>query len=105
MQEKGREPSIEEIAKKLDIDPRDVMNALRLAQKEISLDAPISEGSEEKEKLVDFITSKAYPSPEEQLQWNAFRDEIREILLRLSHREAKVLSLYFGIAEEELNLN
>lgn len=99
-QEKGREPSVEEIAKKLNLDPRDVMNALRLAQKELSLDAPMSEGSEEKEKLIDFIASKAYPSPEEQLKWNTFRDEIREILQRLSHREAKVLSLYFGIAEE-----
>jgi RNA polymerase primary sigma factor len=100
MQEKGREPSVEEIARKLDLDPHDVMNALRLAQKEISLDAPLSEGSEEREKLIDFIASKAYPSPEEQLKWNTFREEIREILQRLSHREAKVLSLYFGIAEE-----
>jgi len=100
MQEMGREPSIEEIAEKLNLDPRDVMNALILAQKEVSLDAPVSEGSDERERLIDFIASKAYPSPEEQLKWNTFRHEIRDILQRLSHRESKVLSLYFGIAEE-----
>jgi RNA polymerase primary sigma factor len=100
MQEKGREPSVQEIAEKLNLDPRDVMNALILAQREVSLDAPMSEGSEERERLIDFIASKAYPSPEEQLRWNTFRDEIRDILQRLSHRESKVLSLYFGIAEE-----
>lgn len=101
MQEKGREPSVEEIAKKLNLDPHEVMNALRLAQKEISLDAPVSEGDEDKEKLIDFIASKAYPSPEEQLKWDTFREEIAKILKRLSPREAKVLSLYFGLGEEE----
>ncbi len=100
MQEKGREPSIDEIAKKLDLNPKDVTNALRLAQREISLDAPVSEGHEDKEKLIDFIASKAYPSPEEQLKWDTFRSEMQQILNRLSHREAKVLSLYFGISEE-----
>jgi RNA polymerase primary sigma factor len=100
MQEKGREPSVEEIANKLKLDPHDVMNALRLAQREISLDAPLSEGDDEREKLVDFIASKAYPSPEEQLKWDTFCNEIREILAQLSCREARVLSLYYGIGEE-----
>jgi len=100
MQEKGREPSVEEIAKKLNLDPHDVMEALRLAQKEISLDAPMSDDDEDREKLIDFIASKAYPSPEEQLKWDNFREEIGQILKTLSSREAKVLSLYFGIGDE-----
>jgi len=55
MQEKGREPSVEEIAKKLNLDPHDVMEALRLAQKEISLDRieglPFSRGTAEMGQL------------------------------------------------------
>ncbi|MCK4417746.1 MAG: sigma-70 family RNA polymerase sigma factor [Candidatus Latescibacteria bacterium] len=94
-QEFGREPSADEIADELDMTEHEVMDTLKISSRHLSLDAPFSEG--EDNSLLDVLSDGIQPLPDENLMTNALKEDIRRALDTLSKREAKVISLYFGL--------
>jgi RNA polymerase primary sigma factor len=97
VQEIGREPSSEEIAKKMDMPVGKVRKIIKIAQEPISLETPI--GEEEDSHLGDFIEDKVMPSPPETVIHINLREQIEEALKSLTEREAKVLKMRFGLGD------
>ena len=97
VQEIGREPSCEEIAKKMDMSVNKVRKIIKIAQEPISLETPI--GEEEDSHLGDFIEDKVIPSPPETVININLREQIEEALKSLTEREAKVLRMRFGLGD------
>jgi RNA polymerase primary sigma factor len=97
VQEIGREPSCEEIAKKMDMPVSKVRKIIKIAQEPISLETPI--GEEEDSHLGDFIEDKLMPSPPETVIHINLREQIEEALKSLTEREAKVLKMRFGLGD------
>ncbi|HEX9902204.1 MAG TPA: RNA polymerase sigma factor RpoD [Acidobacteriota bacterium] len=97
VQEVGREPSCEEIAKKMDLPVNKVRKIIKIAQEPISLETPI--GEEEDSHLGDFIEDKILPSPPDTVIHINLREQIEEALKTLTEREAKVLKMRFGLGD------
>ncbi len=96
LQEMGEEPTFEEIAKELGLNPEEVKKAYKLVTTEISLDAPIYPDNE-KRTLLDILDQDALPSPEEAYEKNEQTTKLKEMLETLSPMDRKILSLYFGL--------
>jgi len=97
VQEIGREPSCEEIAKKMDMPIYKVRKIIKIAQEPISLETPI--GEEEDSHLGDFIEDKLIPSPQDTVIHINLKEQIEEALKSLTEREAKVLKMRFGLGD------
>ncbi|MCJ7612632.1 MAG: RNA polymerase sigma factor RpoD [Candidatus Aminicenantes bacterium] len=97
VQEVGREPSSEEIARKMDMPVNKVRKIIKIAQEPISLETPI--GEEEDSHLGDFIEDKVMPSPPDTVIHINLREQIEEALKSLTEREAKVLKMRFGLGD------
>jgi len=97
VQEIGREPTSEEIAKKMDMPVSKVRKIIKIAQEPISLETPI--GEEEDSHLGDFIEDKLIPSPPDTVIHINLREQIEEALKSLTEREAKVLKMRFGLGD------
>jgi RNA polymerase primary sigma factor len=97
VQEIGREPTSEEIAKKMDMPVSKVRKIIKIAQEPISLETPI--GEEEDSHLGDFIEDKVLPSPPDTVIHINLREQIEEALKSLTEREAKVLKMRFGLGD------
>jgi RNA polymerase primary sigma factor len=97
VQEIGREPSSEEIAKKMDLPVSKVRKIIKIAQEPISLETPI--GEEEDSHLGDFIEDKLMPSPPDTVIHINLREQIEEALKSLTEREGKVLKMRFGLGD------
>jgi RNA polymerase primary sigma factor len=97
VQDIGREPTPEEIARRLDMPLDKVRKILRIAREPISLETPVGEGEEV--CLGDFIEDKKTVSPSEAVVDNMLADQARRILATLTPREEKVLRMRFGIGE------
>jgi RNA polymerase primary sigma factor len=95
VQELGREPTAEEIAKKMDMPVSKVRKVLKIAQEPISLETPI--GEEEDSHLGDFIEDKSVKSPIENVTHRNLREITEEVLTTLTPREEKVIKLRFGL--------
>lgn len=95
VQELGREPSSEEIAKKMDIPVSKVRKVLKIAQEPISLETPI--GEEEDSHLGDFIEDKSILNPAESVTFSNLREITDEVLATLTPREEKVIKMRFGL--------
>ena len=93
----GQEPSVEELAAELDMPQDKVREILKVAQEPISLESPI--GEEEDSHLGDFIPDYDAPVPEEAATHTLLKEQLNEVLATLTPREAKVLSLRFGIED------
>ena len=93
----GQEPSVEDLAEELDIPQEKVREILKVAQEPISLESPI--GEEEDSHLGDFIPDSDAPIPEEAATHALLKEQLGEVLATLTPREAKVLSLRFGIED------
>src|SRR5271166_249602 len=98
VQELGREPTSEEIAKRMDIPVAKVRKVLKIAQEPISLETPI--GEEEDSHLGDFIEDRAVVSPAEAVINMNLAEQTRKVLKTLTPREEKVLRMRFGIGEK-----
>lgn len=99
-QEFEREPSTEEIAAELDMSLTEVDEALRVAGKHLSLDAPINTRDNNENSLLDLIENMHEPSPDELLLGESLKVELDSILNTLTKREARVIRLYFGLGRE-----
>ncbi len=97
VQEIGREPTSEEISKKMDLPIHKVRKIIKIAQEPISLETPI--GEEEDSHLGDFIEDKVLPSPPETVIHLNLREQIEGALKTLTEREAKVLKMRFGLGD------
>ena len=95
VQELGREPTSEEIAKKMDIPVSKVRKVLKIAQEPISLETPI--GEEEDSHLSDFIEDKSIMNPSDQVVASNLREITDEVLATLTPREEKVIKMRFGL--------
>ncbi len=97
VQELGREPSDEEIAKKMGIEASRVEEIRRISQLPVSLETPI--GEEEDSQLGDFIEDHDLPSPDEAAAGHLLHEQIEDMLDTLSEREREVLHFRFGLED------
>ncbi|HSG40796.1 MAG TPA: RNA polymerase sigma factor RpoD, partial [Thermoanaerobaculia bacterium] len=97
IQELGREPSSEEVAKRMDIPVYKVRKVMKIAQEPISLETPI--GEEEDSHLGDFIEDKNAVSPIDAVVFANLKDQTRKVLKTLTPREELVLKMRFGVGD------
>jgi RNA polymerase primary sigma factor len=97
VQELGREPTSEEIAKRMDIPVAKVRKVLKIAQEPISLETPI--GEEEDSHLGDFIEDHSMVSPAEAVINVNLKDQTAQVLRTLTPREEKVIKMRFGLED------
>lgn len=95
--ELNREPSEEELAKKMNTSVEKIREIYKISQEPVSLETPI--GEEDDSHLGDFIKDEHNMSPEEYTTNELLKDEIDEILLTLTEREEKVIRLRFGLED------
>ena len=95
LQELGREPTPEEIAKEMDIPVERVREIQKISQEPVSLETPI--GEEEDSHLGDFIQADNVPVPAEEAASTILKEQLVEVLGTLTEREQKVLRLRFGL--------
>jgi len=95
LQELGREPSPEEIAKEMDMSVEKVREIMKIAQEPVSLETPI--GEEEDSHLGDFIPDEDAPAPAEAAAFTMLKEQLIDVLDTLTPREEKVLRLRFGL--------
>ena len=95
LQELGREPLPEEIAKEMDMPVERVREILKISQEPVSLETPI--GEEEDSHLGDFIQDDNVPVPAEAAAQTLLKEQLNEVLDTLTEREQKVLRLRFGM--------
>jgi RNA polymerase primary sigma factor len=95
MQELGREPTAEEIAEEVELDPERVREIFKIAQEVTSLEAPV--GEDQESFLGDFIPDENTLSPVDAASKQLLKDHLDDVLATLSDREARVLKLRFGL--------
>ena len=99
LQELGREPTVKELAQELELSEEEVRGTLALSRSHLSLDSPIKPG--ENGRLLDYLPDKYSPGPEQKTYEHALGDTIEVALASLKEREAKILTLYFGLDDQE----
>ncbi len=99
MQDLGREPLAKEVGQELGIDEDRVLEILKISQKTTSLETPI--GDEEDSFLGDFIPDETQETPYEMTSKQLMQENVHEVLGSLSDREAKVLSMRFGLSGQK----
>ena len=97
LQELGREPTPEEIAKEMNMPVERVREILKISQEPVSLETPI--GEEEDSHLGDFIKDENVPVPDKAAAYTLLREDLDEVLKTLTEREQKVLCLRFGLED------
>ena len=97
LQELGREPTPDELAKELNMTYEKVREIMKIAQEPVSLETPI--GEEEDSHLGDFIPDEDAPAPAEAASYMLLREQLTDVLDTLTSREARVLKLRFGLED------
>ncbi|MBK5253066.1 MAG: RNA polymerase sigma factor RpoD [Peptostreptococcaceae bacterium] len=97
LQEYGREPTAEEIAKEMGITVEKVREIQKISQDPVSLETPI--GEEEDSHLGDFIPDDDVPAPADAAAFSMLKEQLMEVLDTLTEREKKVLTLRFGLQD------
>ena len=95
LQQYGRDPSPEELAREMDMPEEKVREILKIAQEPVSLETPI--GEEEDSHLGDFIPDEDAPAPAEAAAFTLLKEQLLDVLDTLTDREKKVLKLRFGL--------
>ncbi len=101
-QQTGVEPTVEELAAALDMKPQDIDDLLRVYRPQLSLDAPIKEGTETTQ--LDFIEANQLPSSEDIYLHASLINEVHELLDQLEHRESMILRARFGFDDQPKSL-
>ncbi len=97
LQQLGREPTPEEIAKEMEITVEKVMEIQKIAQDPVSLETPI--GEEDDSHLRDFIPDDDSPAPQDSAAYTLLKEQLEEVMNTLTPRESKVLKLRFGLED------
>ncbi len=95
LQQNGREPTPDEIAKEMEIPVEKVIEIQKIAQEPVSLETPI--GEEDDSHLGDFIQDEDSPSPQDAAAYTMLKEQLEDVLKTLTPREDKVLRLRFGL--------
>lgn len=95
VQELGRQPQADELAKELNMPVDKVREIMKVAMEPVSLESPV--GEEEDSHLGDFLADDDIPSPSDSAAQTLLKEELNEVLKTLSDREARVLRLRFGL--------
>ncbi|WP_223067395.1 RNA polymerase sigma factor RpoD [Paenibacillus caui] len=95
LQDLGREPTPEEIAKEMDLTPDKVREIMKVAQEPVSLETPI--GEENDSNLGDFIEDSDAPAPADAAAYELLKEQLEDVLDTLTEREENVLRLRFGL--------
>ena len=98
LQDLGREPLPEEIAAEMGIEVSKVHHIMRISQETVSLETPVGEGDEDS-VLAEFVEDEKTPPPSVQAARRLLRESLKEILIDLSPREQKILSMRFGLGD------
>jgi len=97
MQELGREPTPEEVAKNLGIDPEKALEIIKISQEPASLESPV--GDEEDSRLGDFIHDTTTPTLFDAASRELLKEQVAQVLESLSEREREVLKQRFGLED------
>ena len=99
IQDLGREPTIDELAEKMNMPADKIRDIQRISQDPVSIDKPV--GEEEDSHLVDFIPSDEYVSPDDEVSRELLKEDLIKVLDLLTEREAKVIRLRFGLDDDK----
>lgn len=99
IQDLGREPTIDELAEKMNMPVDKIRDIQRISQDPVSIDKPV--GEEEDSHLVDFIPSEEYVSPDDEVSRDLLKEDLIKVLDLLTEREAKVIRLRFGLDDDK----
>ncbi len=99
LQENGKEPDIDTIAKEVGLSTDKVKNVIKITKEPISLEAPI--GNEDDGRFGDFVEDKSTLSPMDHILKNDLKDQIDEVLDQLNEREKAVIRMRFGLMSDE----
>ena len=97
LQEKGREPTTEELAEAMEMTPEKIEEIQKISQEPVSLETPI--GEEEDSFLGDFIEDRNTLAPPDAASAQLLREQVQEVLNSLTERESRVLKLRFGLED------
>ncbi len=97
VQDLGREPTTEELAEAMNMEPAKIREIQKISQDPISIDKPV--GEEEDSHLVDFISNDELASPDEEVARNLLKEDLIKALNTLTDRERKVIELRFGLKD------
>jgi RNA polymerase primary sigma factor len=97
VQDLGREPTTEELAEVMEMEPAKIREIQKISQDPISIDKPV--GEEEDSHLVDFISNDELAAPEEEVARNLLKEDLIKALGTLTERERKVIELRFGLKD------
>ncbi|HOF03325.1 MAG TPA: RNA polymerase sigma factor RpoD [Atribacterota bacterium] len=97
LQDLGREPTLEEIAQKMELPLEKIKEIIKTAQEPVSLESPI--GKEDDSHLGDFIEDEDSPAPPKIASNTLLKEQLEDVLKTLTYREKRVLQLRFGIAD------
>jgi len=100
-QEYERKPTTEEPAKILEMTPDEVAYTLQISSRQLSMDAPLMSGDENKSTLMDVLPDDDQPLPDKDLMKESLKSEIANALASLDKREAEVIRLSFGIGSNQ----
>jgi RNA polymerase primary sigma factor len=100
-QEYERKPTTEELAKILDMTSDEVAYTLQISGRQLSMDAPLMSGDENKSTLMDVLPDDVQPLPDKGLMKESLKNEIANALSSLDNREAEVIRLSFGIGRNQ----
>jgi RNA polymerase primary sigma factor len=95
LQELGREPTVEEVARKVDLTSDKVREIQRISQEPLSLETPV--GEEDDSSLGDFVPDPTAPEPTEEAEQQGLKEEITRALEELNEREREIMRLRFGL--------
>lgn len=101
-QENMRAPSIEELAKELDVPAEKIAETMKVSGRQVSVDAPFQEG--EDNSLLDVLTNNDMPATDAGLNRDSLTTEVERSLLQLQERERAIIKLFFGIGCQEMTL-
>ena len=96
-QQLGRDPSVEELAERLEVPPKKVENMIQVARRPLSLETPTDD--EEDSVLGDFIEDDEAPPPDDTATYNLLREHLEEVLNSLPPREVRILQLCYGLLD------
>jgi RNA polymerase primary sigma factor len=100
LQELGREPTVEEVARKVDMTPDKVREIQRISQEPLSLETPV--GEEDDSYLGDFVADESAVSPDSAAERERLKEEIERALDELNEREQQVMRLRFGLDDGQV---
>ena len=98
-QEFDREPTLEEIASMMEINSEEIASSIKNSRRPVSMDSPLNTDSNN--RIIDVLTNQQLPETDSVVMESSLKQDIREVLKKLTDREARILKLYYGLDGEK----